>query len=447
MPEYIQSEGISTVLDRLEEAGIKQVGTSPYYMIPTEEGVGHREPPIDAGSGKVRLLDRPLWGKNELWFRVIPSFVANLELYQGLRYQPPVCEDTPENLLNDFIAAAAKRDIKVYFQIMAAIPPALRVQDGGPKTEDLALLPDGNPLVEPLSKNGSLASSEILDYTKALTRDLLEQHPGLAGMRFDWPEYPCYHIDTIFTDFNPQVEPFANKHGYDYQSIKKAAAGLYEKLQNLTDADLECDSLFNLTADPEVKNWLKLKTDLVTNYNRGLCETVHEYGKEAVLHAFPPPFSDITGFDFAANGKHADGIGMKLYTMHLPMILNHYGTQLLAWNPQLNEQLLVKALNRWLDLADEALATLDDYRYPTPDMAHQISASAQIRKIKTASSQSIKTHTIAHSYGPVEDFETRLRLAVDNTPDGVWLNRYAYLDDQKYKIQQEYLTEKNIQSV
>jgi hypothetical protein len=444
MPEYIQSEGIDAVLNRLEKAAIKQVGTSPYYMIQTEEGVGQREPPIDGGSGKVRLLDRPLWGKNELWFRVIPSFVPNLELYKGLRYQPPVCEEKPENLLNDFILAAAKRDIKVYFQIMAAIPPALRVQDGGPVDEDLSLLPNGSRLQNPLSKNGSLASAEILAYTKALTQDLLEQHPGLAGIRFDWPEYPCYHIDTIFTDFNPQVEAIAIAKGYNYIALKKAVGELYEKLHNLTDADLSSASLFELNGESqEVRDWLELKRSLVTDYNRELCKTVQSFGKEAVLHAFPPPFSDITGFDFEANNQHADGIGMKLYTMHLPMILNNYGRQLLEWNPELNEQLLVTALNRWLDLADEALDCLADYAYPTPEMAHQISSSAQIRKIKEATSKSPKTHTIAHSYGPVEDYGVRLNLSLENTPDGIWLNRYAYLDDQKYNLTTNCLAELN----
>ena len=437
MPEYIQSEGIDAVLDRFEEAGIKQVGTSPYYMIQTEEGVGHREPPIDAGSGKVRLLDRPLWGKRELWFRVIPSFIPNLELYKGLKYQPPACDEKPDNLLNDFIAAAAGRGIKVYFQIMGAIPPALRVQDGGPLDEDKALLPDSNELTDPLSKNGSLASPDILAYTQALTKDLLEQHPGLSGIRFDWPEYPCYHIDTVFTDFNAHAEKFALENGFDYESIKAAAGKLYQKLQNLSNDDLSAESLFDLTNDPKIAEWLKLKTAIVTQYNKALCETVQSYGKEAVLHAFPPPFSDITCFDFEANGKFADGIGMKLYTMHLPMILNHYGTQIMEWNPDLDESQLTAALNCWLDLGDDALETLNDYRYPTPEMEHQITKEAQIRKIKNASSKASVTHTIAHTYGPVHDFKNRLELSFENTADGVWVNRYAYLDDDKYGIYKE----------
>lgn len=434
MPEYVQSEGADRVLTRLEEAGINRVATSPYLMIQTAEGEGHREPPIDAGSGKVRLLDRPLWGKHELWFRTTPSFVPNLALYEGLRYQPPACERVADTSLADFIAAAGKRGIQVYFQVMAAIPPALRVQFGGPVETDRPCLPDGSNPAKPLSKNASLASPEILAYTQALTHDLLQQYPEIAGIRFDWPEYPCYHLDTVFTDFNPQVEPLAAAGGFDFPAIQSAAAMLYAKLQNLSDADLAGESLFDLAGEAgTIRDWLRLKQYLVTCYNAALCATVNGYGKEAILHAFPPPFSEMTGFDFAANSAHADIIGMKLYTMHLPMILQNYGRQLLAWNPGLDQALLTAFLNRWLDLGDEPMASLDAYAYPTPAEAHPVSGGAQVRKIKAAAECAPNIQVMTHTYGPSNDFSKRLQLAIENSPGGVWLNRYAYLDDQKHE--------------
>src|SRR5512139_3648513 len=74
MPEYIQSEGIGGVLKKLEVAGATAVCTSPYVMEPADEKTGSREPPDDAGAGGVRLLDRPLWGRRELFVRTAPSF-------------------------------------------------------------------------------------------------------------------------------------------------------------------------------------------------------------------------------------------------------------------------------------------------------------------------------------------------------------------------------------
>ncbi len=84
MPEYFQSESVNGVLDRLEGlAGVTAVTTSPYVMAPADRQTGFREPPIDAGAGKVRLLDRTLWGKRELWARTAPSFQPDLDLYRG----------------------------------------------------------------------------------------------------------------------------------------------------------------------------------------------------------------------------------------------------------------------------------------------------------------------------------------------------------------------------
>lgn len=435
MPEYIQSEGVEEILDRVQAAGLNAVATSPYIMIPsermdgdeTQHGEFHREPPVDAGSGKVRLLERPLFGKRELWFTIAPSFRPNDELYEGLRYRPPVSEHVIDPFLNDFIARASGRGIDVYLQIQAAIPPSLRVQFGGPVEEDEAMLPDGASLKNPLSKNASLASGEVLNYTRALTEDLLQQYPGIHGVRFDWPEYPCYHLDAVFTDFNPQAAALS----VHFEEARSVAARFYRKLHELTDQDLDAPNFCDL-ADESLDVWRTMKRDLVTRYNRSLCEVVRGHGKRAILHAFPPPFSDLTGFDFAANAEHADDVGMKLYTMHLPMILRNYGQQLLAWNPELSEERLVVALNRWLDLADEPLASLDAYAYPRPEQPHPVSDAAQARKIVAASAAGERVHIMTHTYGPVEDFARRLRVASAHCSGGFWINRYAYLDDKKY---------------
>ena len=67
LPEYFQVEGIETVLDNCQNiAGANAITTSPYVMRLAATGEGQREPPIDAGAGAVRILDRPLWGKREL---------------------------------------------------------------------------------------------------------------------------------------------------------------------------------------------------------------------------------------------------------------------------------------------------------------------------------------------------------------------------------------------
>lgn len=98
LPEYIQNETIDGVIAKLKRSGITAVATSPYVMAPADEKTGSREPPADAGAGKVRLLDRPLWGKRELFVTTAPSFSPDERLYRGLRYQPPSPQELTSTL-------------------------------------------------------------------------------------------------------------------------------------------------------------------------------------------------------------------------------------------------------------------------------------------------------------------------------------------------------------
>ena len=36
-----------------------------------------------------------------------------------------------------------------------------------------------------------------------------------------------------------------------------------------------------------------------------------------------------------------------------------------------------------------------------------------------------------HGYGPMDDFARRFRLVAESEADGVWINRYGYLSDEK----------------
>lgn len=133
-------------------------------------------------------------------------------------------------------------------------------------------------------------------------------------------------------------------------------------------------------------------------------------------------------------------MSVKLYTMHWPMILRFYGDALRAANPGVSAQPLVRALVRWLDIADDAgLPRLDDYFYPGPDEAHPVGAGALARKIAQAQADAGKlpVYALAHGYGPVEDFRTRLRVAWQASRQGVWINRYGYLSDAKLAVIRE----------
>src|SRR6185436_14396814 len=95
-------------------AGANAVTTSPYVMEAADERTGVREPPDDAGAGAVRRLDRPLWGRRELFVRTAPSFIPDQQFYRGLRYQPAEPTELTRregHVVNDLIRSAQSRHL------------------------------------------------------------------------------------------------------------------------------------------------------------------------------------------------------------------------------------------------------------------------------------------------------------------------------------------------
>ncbi len=141
LPEFFQNEGVEAVLDNLQQrAGATAIATSPYVMAPAADGEGGREPPIDGGAGSVRVLDRPIFGRTALQGAHRAELGAGCHrCTPGLRYRPPVVDALTRRrarIVADAVDAAKRRGLTVHLQVMAAIPPGVRVQFGGPIDED-----------------------------------------------------------------------------------------------------------------------------------------------------------------------------------------------------------------------------------------------------------------------------------------------------------------------
>lgn len=452
MPEYFQTEGIDAVLDRLQKAGVTAITTSPYVMERADEKSGGREPPDDAGAGSVRLLDRPLWGQRELFVRTAPSFTPDVSLYKGLRYQPTPPSDLTRaqgKIVAEALKAAQARHIKTYLQVQAAIPPGYRVQFGGPIEDDIPLLPTGQPPSRRLAKNGSLASPHIQEYLAALLTDLVRNYPGVDGIRIDWPEYPPYFLDDLFLDFSPHVERFARQAGIPFKFVQSQVLKLYRTVHGgLTNADLEAwlsadggrsALLALLTRQPLLAEFVRLKSDMaaeVWKVARQALDKADAKRVELLPNAFPPPFSILSGFDFGRlTETRCAGACVKLYSMHWAMMLRFYADVLTKANPSLDRTLLKRVLVRLFDMADDdGLPKLEDYRYPESHEPHPASSASLARKITQARHLAGKApiYALAHGYGPLDDFRRRLQATWDASPDGVWINRYAYLSDAKF---------------
>lgn len=443
MPEYVQSEGIYAVLDNIAgSARAGSVTTSPYVAALAPEGRGHREPPSDGGLGQKRLLDRPLWGQRELWMTAAPSFQPDPALYDGLAYLPPPPDDLTEaqgEIVGQFIDAAKSRGMDVWLQIQAAIPPCYRVQFGGPLPDDEPLLPDLAPRPGRVDRNASLASPNLRAYVRAIIRDLCQTYPQINGLKFDWPEYPVYHFDALFFDFNPAMKPHASAIGVDLASMAQRTSHfltelgdgtLRRKVISLEDFDGFLSSL--LATYPVLDELLALRRAVVTDFARFLKDSVDEAsgGRCGLfLQSFPPPLNVATGFDTSAIAPFCTAIGVKFYTMHWPLIEADYLAALTS-RTDFSAPLVARALSRILQLSADLPRSPEDIRYPDPHEPHPASSAAIRAKIEQARLQGGTTPVwaLTHGYGPLDDVLRRLR-ALDGGP--VQVNRYAYLSDAK----------------
>lgn len=450
LADFVQNEGVDGVLENVaRRAGASAVACNPTVTAPGDALNGSWQPPADAGAS-VRLFDRPLWGKRELWVRGAPSFTPRPEHYARTPYSPRRANELTVSegpIVGRFVTEAKAAGLKVYFQVGAVQPPGLR-------PEDTPRLPDGRLPADRMAATGSLASVAIRSYNRAYVQDLFEHYPDLDGLRIDWPEYPCYKLDEVFQDFSDPVRGWALARGFDFDAIQTETLAFHRYLHGgLTSADLASFAgpdlglyplLQWLRDRPALLEWLRLKAELSADLIGDWRHAVRTFGgaeKELSANAFMPPFSLLTGLDFARAAAQCDSISAKLYTMHWALMVRFWGDELMEANPGLDEPLLVHALVALLDLSDGSPGRrLADYDYPGPDQPHPIPNGPQLRKIeqaRVAVAGQAPLYALVHGYGPPDDFRRRLQLVADSPVDGVWINRYGYLSDEKLDIIRE----------
>jgi len=450
MPEWFQHEGIEPVLDRVEALGARAIATSPYVMERCADGEGGREPPPDGEAGKVRPLERDLFGARELHVRTAPSFEHDFARYRDLRYQPsPPTALTHRHarLLDDLCSAAARRRIDVYLQVMAASPPGYRVQFSGASPADLCLLPDGRPHPDRVDRNASLASPHVVAYIATLVAELADRYPGVTGLRLDWPEYPPYDFRSALFDFNPALVARLAAAGHapaaTAQAVSAWAADLRAAAadaapagsQAVVDAlqDAGWDALFD-HAGPLAALYAAKRgaaRDLLAAC-RATLDSVPGARRRLEPQAFPPPLSAISGFPMAALHGIADAVGVKLYTMHWPMLARYWARDLCGAAPAPSHDAVTAAVAWLLGFTDTLLEDGASLRYPEPHVAHPVGAKAQRAKLQAARdiAGSVPVIAFVHAYGPVDDVARRRDIAAaSGTP--LWINRYGYLSDEK----------------
>jgi hypothetical protein len=435
--DYVASEGPEAVIDRVAGlAGADAVATNPTVTEPAPEGTGSFQPPDDGGSSP-RRFDRPLWGRTALWVRAEPSWRPRAEMYGPSPYPPRRAgelTDARGPLIARFIAGAKERGLQVYLQLGAAQPPGLRLSD-------TPRLPDGGVPEGRMAAVASLASEAVRAYNRALARDLLLAYPQIDGFRLDWPEYPCYTIPEAFQDFGAAAQAWGRARGFAWDELRAAADALWRRLHGgLTAGD--CERLAAgeppaRAADaPALAEALRLKAALSVDLLADWRDAIDRCGRpdaRILAHAFPPPLSRLTGFDFAGAARFCASVSPKLYTMHWPQIVRFWATRLLAHNEGLGEERVVRALDMAFGFGIGG-SRLEDFSYPEPGQPHRAGAASQRVKLREALAlvdRRARVTALVHGYGPLRDFSARFRLAWESGVDGVWVNRYGYLSDAK----------------
>ena len=437
--DFILSEGVESVLQNLLRIGATAVATNPTVTAPAPEGEGSFQPPIDAGSSP-RVFDRPLFGKHSLWVRGGVSYEPNPNFYRESQYEPRKPNDLTQqhgHVIGEFISAAKQAGLKVYLQIGAVQPTGLR-------DEDRPRLPNGEIPAHRMADTGSLASGAIRSYNNAYVRDLFAAYPEIDGIRPDWPEYPCYTFGEVFQDFSPHVERWAISQGIAFSEIRRGIADLYDQLQGgLTNEILRMAPRSGVlnhirTRFPQVDRWLTLKAALSVDCLRHWRQAITKYGgagRELSANAFMPTYSSITGFDFSGAAAICDAVSPKLYTMHWSQMVTFWGEVLMRENPGLDENKLTDVLVHLTEIDDRDVErTLSDFGYPAPDEPHPIPDQPQRKKLEdviTAVAGKAAVTPLVHGYGPPSDFRRRLQIVADSAADGVWINRYGYLGEEK----------------
>lgn len=453
-PAEVQFEGVERVLDRMEYIGANAVAITPGVFLPGTKESGVREPPLDV-DGEVRELDRPLWGSKVAYVQRYSPYVPDPKVWESVPFKAPTPapEEHRVDVTRQLIDEGRQQNLDTYIILSPTILPGL---PGGHSMSGGIGSADANERPLPV---GGVRSGRIIagqgcpnnDKVRALVvahvREAVRHYGDAAGFFFDWLEYTCYFLEDAFTCVCPSCRTEAIRAGLEWNAMMEGVRSLWNRLHALTNDDLrlvaEAGSLsvlLNETQGAQLDDFWRFKARSVARLLEIIGETARASGAPDLpigANGFAPPFSTVTGAEFATVAPYVEHVRPKFFTLHWSMMVRWYGEALLAWNSGLDDKLIVPALLALFDIHqphDEHRLGLLDYGMPRPMEPHPLVAEDVQRKLQQVTAQvagAAKVEAYVHSYQPVEAFD-KLMLTMENTKlDGVWVQRYGYLSDEK----------------
>ena len=455
----IDSEGLDAVLDRVARTGATAITTALGVLVPGRPGDGTREPPLDV-AGQARLLDRPLWGRRELFLKSYNPHEPDPAIWAGVDYPPPPVAP-PEHrrdVARLVIDGARARGLAPHIQISPYTLPgtpggqSVGSGEGRGTDDDRPRRIDGRVAERVVAGHGCLNNPRVRVLGRARLREAARHYPDVAGIFLDWAEWTCYFLEDCFTCFCPHCRASAESAGYDWARIERDTRAFWNRLHRLTPGDLrraadDADWPFALACGlltyPGVADLLRFKAASVCGALAELRATLDAAGCGEVpleVNGFAPPWCLITGMDYGTVGLIAGATRCKLFTFHWPLIVRWWAETLLAWNPTMDEGATLRAILAALDLphpAEGHRRRLADFGMPRPGEPHPIVMEALTRKLDQAvalAGDGAPCQAYLHSYRPATEFARVLEAARASKAFGCWVQRYGYLSDEKLAI-------------
>ncbi len=454
----IAAEGLDTVLDAVASTGANALSTSLGILWPGRPGDGVREPPLDV-AGAARLLDRPLWGQRELYLKGASPYAADAALWAGIAYPPPALappahrQDIPRQIIDGAWQRGLAAHIQVSPYTLPGAPGGQSPQSGHSSgtVQDRPVRIDGQVAERIVAGHGCLNNPQVRALGRARILEAAQHYGDVDGIFLDWAEYTTYFLEDTFACCCEHCRAAALAAGYPWAEMIDNTKALWNRLHHLTNADLQAAIAApawpfafagSATDYPGFTALQHSKATTVVAALTDLRATLDQAGYDVPLEAngFAPPWNSFTGMDYHRVGQVAAATRCKLFTFHWPMITRWWAESLLAWNPTLDQSLVLRAVTACLDLPappDEQRQTLADYGMPHPTQPHPITMAALTRKLNQAAAQAgtgAPCQAYLHSYRPAAEFAAVLQAAAASNARGCWVQRYGYLSDEKLAI-------------
>jgi hypothetical protein len=460
-PAEVQDEGLERVLDNIAGAGADAVSPTLGVYAEARPGEGQREPPLDV-AGEARLLDRPLWGKRELWLRGWSPHPHDPDLWAEVPYPPPALAPPGlrRDVVREIVDGARARGLGVEIQVSPyTLPGAPGGQSvggghGAGSPSDRPRRIDGTIAERVVAGHGCLNEPGVRALGRARLGEALRHYGDVDGIFLDWAEYTTYFLEDAFACVCAHCEAAAGRAGYDWARVRRDTRRLWDRLHRLAPADLAraadgAEWPFALAGAlleyPGVADLLRFKAETVAGAAAELRRTMDALGATGValgLNGFAPPWCLLTGMDYGRVHRVVQASRVKLFTFHWPMIVGWWARTLLDWSPGLQEGAVLRAVQTILDLPPpptEHRRALADYGMPRPDEPHPIEMAALTRKVNQAVAMAGpraegRCLAYVHAYRPPAELGRVLEAALASDAPGCWVQRYGYLSDEKLAI-------------